>query len=184
MTIRDSCNPHKGKDESHSWLGQYIHNHFPSSFTFSDIDGLLYFRKRRCLRVFEEKLVGESIGIPQREYLGIFATMIENAILSGLVSTDSGVFIVSWKDRWYSPCPHSDAKVRFIWIRQDEEGKDFDSHTPIGSIEDFGDLIAGESCDLDNLFIPQEVQNGVAYTERSLRLLPINGFVRPADSPF
>lgn len=83
--------------ESASALGQIIWRCGPSALTFIDIDGAIYKRSLRLLRIIEHKQPGQSLKGPQFELLHILAIAIENARMNGILHADSGVFVLRGK---------------------------------------------------------------------------------------
>lgn len=72
---------HKGSRSAHesaSYLGQIVHNLLPRVFTWVDIDGALYRRSIRLLRIFEHKSPGQHRKGAQRELLELLSRMIEH----------------------------------------------------------------------------------------------------------
>ena len=83
----------KGADESTSLLGQLLHDREPRRFDVFDIDCVVQKSERRCLRLFEEKLITEEISAAQHRTLWWFATALRLCVAIGLLR-DAGVFIV------------------------------------------------------------------------------------------
>jgi hypothetical protein len=72
---------HRGKrspHESASYLGQIVHNLLPQKrFTFNDVDGNLFRRELRLLRMFEHKSPGQRAKYGQSELLKLFKLWAE-----------------------------------------------------------------------------------------------------------
>lgn len=72
---------HKGSrsyHESSSYFGQIIYNLLPHEFTWIDIDGALYRRSIRLLRIFEHKSPGQHRKGAQQELLELLAKIVEH----------------------------------------------------------------------------------------------------------
>lgn len=72
---------HRGKrsvHESASYLGQIVYGLLPRVFTWNDIDGNLYRREIRLLRLFEHKSPGQRMKHGQRELLTLWARILEH----------------------------------------------------------------------------------------------------------
>lgn len=94
---------HEGSRQSHesaSLFGQIIHNLLPRVFTFCDIDGALYRRSIRLLRLFEHKAPGQHRKHAQQEILELLSRIIEHikncegAKQEFNLHTKSGVFLI------------------------------------------------------------------------------------------
>jgi hypothetical protein len=95
---------HRGKRSAHesaSYLGQIVHNLLPQKrFTFNDVDGNLYRRELRLLRLFEHKSPGQRVKYGQSELLGLWAQIIEHikacpaAVERFALHPQSGVYLI------------------------------------------------------------------------------------------
>lgn len=65
-------------NESASELGQIVHDILPHEFTWIDIDGALYRRSIRLLRLFEHKSPGQHRKPAQRELLELLSQILEH----------------------------------------------------------------------------------------------------------
>jgi hypothetical protein len=83
-------------DQSASKIGQWIHDNEPLTHDGIDIDHVVWKSERKCLRIIEEKLAGESLRPSQQRMLPLLASIIHVARIAGLVSSDSGVFVLWW----------------------------------------------------------------------------------------
>lgn len=84
----------RGPNESSSAFGQFIHDAFPNSFWWIDVDGMIYKKATRILRVIEHKPVGGQLRPSQQFLLPMIATCIRILIALRLVHEQSGVFLV------------------------------------------------------------------------------------------
>lgn len=72
---------HKGSRSAHesaSYLGQIVHNLMPQVFTWNDIDGAMYRRSIRLLRLFEHKSPGQHRKGAQQELLELMSRIVEH----------------------------------------------------------------------------------------------------------
>lgn len=112
------CN--RQEHESSSEFGQYIHDRgcrecggdqYEKRWTemyWLDVDGAIYKKKTKILRVIEHKNRGGSLRPSQREVLPYLAKAVQLIAATGLIHRQSGVFVV------YSNHPHDTAKVEQI----------------------------------------------------------------------
>ena len=83
-------------DESSSVFGQFIHDQFPNEFYWLDIDGVIYKRTTKILRVVEHKPAsGRGLSSSQRTVLPILASMLGVSRSCRLLHPESGVFVVT-----------------------------------------------------------------------------------------
>ena len=83
-------------DQSASKIGQWVHDNEPLTHDGIDIDHVVWKSERKCFRIIEEKIAGETLRPSQRRILPLLAGMIQLARVAGLVSSDSGVFVLWW----------------------------------------------------------------------------------------
>jgi len=83
-------------NQSASKIGQWIHDNEPKTHDGIDIDHVVWKSERKCFRIIEEKLAGESMRPSQKRILPLLASMISIAIAAGFISPDSGVFVLWW----------------------------------------------------------------------------------------
>lgn len=95
----------KSHNESASKIGQFMHDTQPRNHDCIDVDYLVWKSERKCLRIVEEKLAGESVSDSQKRVLPMLATLVWLGTKLGVLSADSGVFVVWW---WQS----DDAPIR------------------------------------------------------------------------
>jgi hypothetical protein len=79
-------------------MGQHIADHLPRSFSWSDIDGVIYRHGERILRVCEHKPLGGQLRPSQKTILPLLAVGIEDLVHRRMVSPFSGVFRVCTDD--------------------------------------------------------------------------------------
>lgn len=99
--------------ESSSALGQHIHDSYPKVFDWMDIDGVIYKKSMRLMRIVEHKEPGKSLSASQSRVLPILALGINAAIADGLLHERSGVF-VTW-----SSAPYGTASVARVLPKQE-----------------------------------------------------------------
>ena len=86
--------------ESASFLGQIVHNLLPKELTFNDVDGNLFRREVRLLRMFEGKSPGQRMKYGQREILTLWARILEHiktcpaAVEEFRLHPQSGVYLI------------------------------------------------------------------------------------------
>lgn len=98
----------RGRTESSSALGQYVNGKFAKDFWWLDIDGVIYRKETRILRIIEHKYSGQSLTRGQREVLPLLAKSVQLLATGiGLVDSQSGVFVV-----------HSDGPFSHACIKQ------------------------------------------------------------------
>jgi len=85
----------RGRDESSSALGQHIHDEYPNVFDWMDIDGVIYKRSKRLLRLIEHKDPGRPLSSSQSRVLPILAMGLKSLIDDGHLHERSGVY-VTW----------------------------------------------------------------------------------------
>lgn len=105
--------PLESPSVSHSELGQWIHDNFPNTFYWMDLDGVIYKRATKILRIVEWKHRGQRLKSSQNTVLPLLAKGIDFLKTCNLISSESGVFVV-----WSCP-PFKSALVRRI---SDDEG--------------------------------------------------------------
>ena len=86
----------KGRHESASLIGQWVHDTLPPMFDGIDVDFVVWKRSRRCLRIVEEKLAGERIYPSQTRLLPVLAGLVAAGVRAGTLAADSGVFVLHW----------------------------------------------------------------------------------------
>lgn len=85
----------RGRDESSSALGQHIHDEYPKVFDWMDIDGVIYKRSKRLLRLIEHKDPGRPLSASQTRVLPILAMGLKSLVDEGQLHERSGVY-VAW----------------------------------------------------------------------------------------
>lgn len=85
----------RGQHESSSAFGQHIHNDYRKTFFFFDIDGVIYKLASGILRVVEHKEPGKCLSRGQTSVLPILSFAVDQAIRSGWLHPESGVFVTS-----------------------------------------------------------------------------------------
>lgn len=98
----------RGKDESSSEFGQFVHDHISIEMFWLDVDGVSFKRKTSILRIIEHKPRRGSLSNGQREVLPLLAKALQLLAGTGLIHEQSGVFVV------YSDHPHDTADVEQI----------------------------------------------------------------------
>ena len=106
----------RGADESSSAYGQHIHDAYPKTFHWADIDGVIYKLSTGIMRVIEHKPVGGTLRPSQRAILPLIAGCIDILIDQEVVHRESGVFVVN------SDYPYDTALVR-RYVRSPDDGK-------------------------------------------------------------
>ena len=86
--------------ESSSAYGQHIFDDYTHSFFFCDVDGVVYKRDTRILRVIEHKLPSKKLKPSQTTILSLFADAVASMIRDGNVDAQSGVFVINITDPW------------------------------------------------------------------------------------
>lgn len=81
--------------ESSSALGQHIHDNYPKVFDWMDIDGVIYKKSQRLMRIIEHKEPGRPLSNSQQRILPILALGLQSAVNEGLLHERSGVY-VTW----------------------------------------------------------------------------------------
>jgi len=94
-----------GPDISHSKFGQWIHDSFPKKFYFIDVDGIIYKRKTKILRILEWKKPFQKLKPSQKYILPLLAQGIEYLIRMKFISEQSGVFII------FTDSPFEEAEI-------------------------------------------------------------------------
>jgi hypothetical protein len=83
----------RGQDESSSELGQYVHDHYPRTFNYLDIDAGIHKRATGVLRIVEHKLPGQMLSRSQLDVLPLLANALVLLANAGLIEgRTSGVF--------------------------------------------------------------------------------------------
>jgi hypothetical protein len=83
----------RGQDESSSELGQHVHDNYPRTFNFLDIDAGIHKRATGVLRIVEHKLPGQTLSRSQCDVLPLLANALVLLAKSGLIEPrTSGVF--------------------------------------------------------------------------------------------
>lgn len=82
----------KAAHESSSALGQHVHDNFPTTFFYADIDAAILKRATGLLRIIEHKNPGQSIRPSQKALLPLLSIAVQGLIEAGLVHPESGVF--------------------------------------------------------------------------------------------
>lgn len=90
---------------SHSAFGQWVHDNFPNNFFWSDVDGIVFKRATRILRVMEEKRPGQTLKDSQRTILPLLARGVSRLVDLGIIHPQSGVFII------YTEPPYTTATI-------------------------------------------------------------------------
>lgn len=79
----------------------YVATALPLDFYYQDIDGSMFKRDTRILRVIEAKWNREAVTNGQKTQLPIYAAMVEWAVERQMLAQTSGVFIVrAIDDSW------------------------------------------------------------------------------------
>lgn len=79
---------------SSSELGQMVKETLPRTMFFMDVDGVVYKKATRILRVIEQKQPGQQLKPSQETIFPMFARMIAREIEDGLLDSQSGVFVM------------------------------------------------------------------------------------------
>lgn len=87
----------RGAHESSSPLGQHIHDTYPTTFYYADVDAVIYKRANRMLRVIEHKYRGGSVKPSQKTILPLLAIGVRILVMVGYLHPNSGVYVV-WSD--------------------------------------------------------------------------------------
>lgn len=82
----------KTSEESSSALGQHIHDNYPTTFFYADIDGAIYKKSTGILRIIEHKHHGQTIRRSQRALLPLLSVAVQGLADANLVHPESGVF--------------------------------------------------------------------------------------------
>lgn len=93
---------HRGKrsmHESASYMGQIVHGLLPHTFTWNDVDGLMFRRLLRLLRFYEHKSPGQTLRFPQREVLTLLGDIMAHVVTCPgaahlQLHPESGVFLL------------------------------------------------------------------------------------------
>src|SRR5262245_14952791 len=98
-------------DESSSEFGQYMHDRGEQDRRWRehywlDIDGVIYKKRSRVLRIIEHKNRGGGIRPSQETVLPLLAKALQLLIATKLIHEQSGVFVA------YSNHPHHSALVK------------------------------------------------------------------------
>lgn len=108
----------RGPHESSSAFGQYIHDRGEvdrvwREMFWMDIDGAIYKKRTTVLRIIEHKPHLGALSAGQREVLPHLAKALQLLAATGLVHSQSGVFVL------YSDHPHDSALVHQVagWQR-------------------------------------------------------------------
>lgn len=136
----------KGRHESASRIGQWVHDTLPPEFDGIDVDFVVWKKSRRCLRIVEEKLAGERIYPSQARLLPVLAGLVAAGVRSGSLAADSGVFVLHWWQTGDVPAG-DDSKFRITRFADDGTSKTI----PATGAEALA-LAAGEPLDLAELF--------------------------------
>jgi hypothetical protein len=131
----------RGPDESSSSFGQFVHEKVGRVMYWSDIDGVIYKKKTKVLRIMEHKRRSESLSDGQKEILPLLAKSIQLLAATRLIHEQSGVFVV------HSDHPHKTGLIkqirgwplRAVWLDREMSGQDL-----LGFIQ-------GEVVDIDDL---------------------------------
>jgi hypothetical protein len=81
-------------NESSSAYGQYIHENYGNDFDFMDLDGVIWKRTFKILRIIEHKPLGQMVKNSQRRILPIFSRFIALGVSAGFLHPQSGVFVI------------------------------------------------------------------------------------------
>lgn len=87
----------KKSDESSSALGQHVHDSYPTTFYFMDIDAAIYKRATRILRIVEHKNPDQVVRPSQRAVLPMLSLAVQGMVQANLVHPESGVFVL-WSE--------------------------------------------------------------------------------------
>uniref|UniRef100_A0A6M3L5R3 Uncharacterized protein n=1 Tax=viral metagenome TaxID=1070528 RepID=A0A6M3L5R3_9ZZZZ len=75
-------------------MGQYIHDTFPHTFWFMDIDAIIYKKATKIMRIVERKKAEGELRFSQKFLLPILAVCISFLICFRYLNKQSGVFLV------------------------------------------------------------------------------------------
>lgn len=87
----------KRSHESSSALGQHVHDTLPTTFYWMDVDGAVYKRATRILRIIEHKNRDQSVRGSQRQVLPLLAIAVQGLVDANVVSPESGVYVM-WSE--------------------------------------------------------------------------------------
>jgi hypothetical protein len=90
----------RNKNISKSELGQWIHDKMPNDFYWLDIDGIVYKKATKILRIIEEKKPGQELKPSQLLVLKNLAIAIDYLVEQNIVSIGSGVFVLWTTQVW------------------------------------------------------------------------------------
>jgi hypothetical protein len=85
---------YRGSGESSSGLGQYVNDKLDNVTYWLDIDGVIYSKKTKMLRVIEHKHPGQPLKESQQVVLGLIAKSLQLLATTRLIHHHSGVFVV------------------------------------------------------------------------------------------
>ena len=99
--------------ESSSEFGQYIHDRGERDpvwrqIYWLDVDGIVYKKKTKVLRIIEHKNRGGSIRDSQETVLPLLAKAVQLLVATRVVHHESGVFVA------YSDHPHTSALIQKV----------------------------------------------------------------------
>ena len=80
--------------ESSSALGQHIHDTYPKVFDWMDVDGVIFKKSKKLMRIVEHKEPGKTLSESQKRILPILAIGIQVAKDRNLLHPRSGVYVV------------------------------------------------------------------------------------------
>lgn len=83
----------RGPDESSSLLGQWVHDEYPRTFDWMDIDGAAWKASLRRLVIFEHKYPGQQLRGSQRRVLPVFARLVGLGIAQGILTSGGAVLL-------------------------------------------------------------------------------------------
>jgi hypothetical protein len=84
----------RGPHESSSAFGQFVHDRIGIEMYWADVDGTIYKKRTKALRVIEHKRSDEKLSNGQREILPLLAKGLQLLAATGLIHEQSGVYIV------------------------------------------------------------------------------------------
>lgn len=95
----------RGHNESSSAFGQHVHDDLGKEFFFADIDGAVFKRRHKLLRVIEHKPRSGGPSKGQMSILPLLAVGVRVLTVVGTLHIESGVFIVN------SDAPYESGRV-------------------------------------------------------------------------